>query len=52
MYCMQCGKQFNEEVGVCPYCGTVTGQSGNGMQVPPPPQPLPGGQPLVPPQNN
>lgn len=36
MYCMQCGKQFNEEVGVCPYCGTVAGQSGNRMQAPPP----------------
>ena len=28
MYCMRCGKQFNEDVGVCPQCGAVAGSAG------------------------
>jgi len=34
MYCPKCGKQFENETGACPYCGTTIG---------PWPEPIDGG---------
>ncbi len=30
MYCKNCGQQVNDNVNSCPYCGTQTGQCGQG----------------------